>query len=338
LIGICNPLLDISAEVDLDLLQRFELQPNNAILADESKHLPLYDELTRNYSVQYIAGGSGQNSIRASQWLLKDHPNSTIFIGCIGKDANGERLKSIATDDGVHVLYQEDPVAPTGTCAVLITDRERSMVARLAAANNYKKDHFDSEPIQQAVEKARFYYGTGFFLTVSPDTLVSIGQHAAKNNKAFLTNLSAPFIVEFFWERVASIIPYADVIFGNETEFAALGRTQNWGTDLKEIAKRLSEFPKENTSRHRLVIVTQGPNPTIVVQNGQVTEYPVNRVENIVDTNGAGDSFVGGFLAAFIQDKSIPECIAAAHYTASVTIQTSGTSFKGKEPTFSFSN
>lgn len=334
LVGICNPLLDISAEVGHDLLKKYDLLPNNAILADESKHLPLYEELAQKYPVQYIAGGSGQNSMRASQWMLPNNPNTSVFIGCIGKDENGERLKSIATSDGVRVLYKEDPNTPTGTCAVLITERERSMVARLAAANLYKKDHYDSEPVQQVIQKAKVYYGTGYFLTVSPDTLLELGQHAAANNKLFSTNLSAPFIIEFFWGRLASILPYADVIFGNELEFATLGRTQNWGTDLTEIAKRLSEFTKENKLRHRLVIVTQGPNPTIVVQNGQVTEYPVTQVESIVDTNGAGDSFVGGFLAGLVLEKSIPECVAAAHYCAGVTIQTSGTSFKGKEPAF----
>jgi len=329
--------LDISAEVPVELLQKYELLPNNAILADESKHLPLYDELVANHSIQYIAGGSGQNTMRAAQWLLQSHPNSTVFIGCIGKDENGERLKGVATSEGVQVLYQEDPSAPTGICAVLITGNNRSMVARLAAANNYKKDHFDSEIVQQTIQKAQVYYGTGYFFTVSPDTLVSLGQYAAKTNKPFLTSLSAPFIVEFFWDKVAAVLPYADVVFGNETEYGALGKKLEWGTDLKEIGKKLSEYPKENTLRKRIVIITQGPDPTIVVHNGEVFEFKTLKVDNIVDTNGAGDSFVGGFLAAFVQHKPLEECISAGHYTASVTLQTSGTSFKGKDCTFEFS-
>jgi len=180
------------------------------------------------------------------------------------------------------------------------------------------------------------FYGTGYFLTVSPDTLVSLGQHAAENNKPFLTSLSAPFIVEFFWQQVTSVLPYADVVFGNETEYGTLGKVQNWGSDLKEIAKKLAEFPKLNQKRKRIVIITQGPDPTIVVQDGKVTEFPTLKVDNIVDTNGAGDSFVGGFLAAFVQEKPLEVCIAAAHYCASVTLQTSGTSFKGKDCTFQF--
>jgi len=56
-LGLCNPLLDISAEVPLEVLSKYGITLNNAILADES-HMPIFDELSTNYPVQYIAGGS----------------------------------------------------------------------------------------------------------------------------------------------------------------------------------------------------------------------------------------------------------------------------------------
>jgi adenosine kinase len=59
LLGMCNPLLDISAEVPLDLLEKYGVKLNNAILAEDS-HLPLYDEIVKDYPVQYIAGGATQ--------------------------------------------------------------------------------------------------------------------------------------------------------------------------------------------------------------------------------------------------------------------------------------
>ncbi len=44
ILGIGNPLLDISAHVDQEFLDKYGISLNNAILAEE-KHLPMYPEL-----------------------------------------------------------------------------------------------------------------------------------------------------------------------------------------------------------------------------------------------------------------------------------------------------
>jgi adenosine kinase len=44
-----------------------------------------------------------------------------------------------------------------------------------------------------------------------------ICEHADANNKLFCTNLSAPFICEFFGDRLMKAMPYVDYLFGNET-------------------------------------------------------------------------------------------------------------------------
>lgn len=48
LVGIGNPLLDISANVDDGLLQKYGLKADDAIMAEE-KHMPLYKELVEKY-------------------------------------------------------------------------------------------------------------------------------------------------------------------------------------------------------------------------------------------------------------------------------------------------
>lgn len=61
-----NPLLDISAYADEELLKKYDLKPDNAILA-EAKHRPLNEDLIENYDVDYIAGGASQNTARITQ-------------------------------------------------------------------------------------------------------------------------------------------------------------------------------------------------------------------------------------------------------------------------------
>jgi len=326
LLGIGNPLLDISASVPQEVFDKYELKPGNGILADPQKHLPLYDELEKNYPVEHIAGGAAQNAIRAAQWMLQV-PKASVYIGCIGNDKFGKTLREAAEKDGVTPHYLVDPTTPTGTCAVLIRNKERSLVANLSAANNYKKTHFDSPEIQAIVEKAKVYYSTGFFLTVSPETAIALGQTACKNNKPFLFNLSAPFLIQFFWDgKMETVLKYADIVFANEDEAATLGKKLEWGTDLTVIASKLAAYPKENKNRPRIVVFTQGAKATIVFSEGKIATYTPLYCppEEIVDTNGAGDSFVGGFLSRYVQGKPLEECVAAGHYCAYECIKGSG--------------
>ena len=56
-----------------------------------------------------------------------------------------------------------------------------------------------------------------FPLTVSPESVLAIAEHAAATNKTFTMNLSAPFLVQFFKEPMMKVFPYVDILFGNET-------------------------------------------------------------------------------------------------------------------------
>lgn len=67
--GLGNPLLDLIAHVDEAFLNKWDLKPNNAILA-EYKHAGLDQDMIDNYSIEYSAGGSVQNTLRIVEWLL----------------------------------------------------------------------------------------------------------------------------------------------------------------------------------------------------------------------------------------------------------------------------
>ena len=49
--------------------------------------------------------------------------------------------------------------------------------------------------------------------------------------------------------------------------------------------------------------------------------------EKIMDTNGAGDDFVGGFLAQYGKGESIEKCIDCGIWVSSLIIQRSGCTF-----------
>lgn len=336
LLGMGNPLLDISATVDGDFLEKYGLKPNDAILADE-KHKVLYEDLTNNHKVDYIAGGSTQNTLRVAQWLI-EKPKVAVFMGAVGKDKYSEILETKASEFGLVVKYQYHDKEPTGTCAVLITDngKARSLVANLAAANCFTTDHIEVPENNKLIQNAEYYYVSGFFLTVSPESILEVAKVALAKNRLFLMNLSAPFICEIFNKQQMQLMPYVDILFGNETEALAFAKQQNFQTeDLKEIALKVSNLPKQNANRERITIITHGDKPIILSQNGNITEFPVERLpaDKVVDTNGAGDSFVGGFLSQLIKGEPLSVCIECGVWAAQRIIQVSGCTLTGK-PSF----
>ncbi|KAK6748674.1 hypothetical protein RB195_001345 [Necator americanus] len=327
LLGCGNPLLDLQAVVGKDFLDKWNLKENDAILCDD-KHNAMFDELAEKYQVEYIPGGATQNAIRVCQWILNE-PNRATFFGAIGNDKYGHMLSSKAKEAGVNAQYQINQDVKTGTCAALINAQNRSLCAHLAAANTFTIDHM-LEPAHAAlIEKAQFYYIAGFFLTVSPPSILHVAEHSLKHEKTFLFNLAAPFISEFFFEPLKAALPYVDIIFGNEDEAAAFAKAAGFETtDLKEVALKLAAWEKKS-SKPRTVIITQGADPVIVAVGKEVSLYSVQNIpkEKIVDTNGAGDAFVGGFLSQYIQGKTIKEAIECGSYAAGEIIQKHGCTF-----------
>lgn len=50
-----------------------------------------------------------------------------------------------------------------------------------------------------------------------------------------------------------------------------------------------------------MIVFTQGADPTYVVYGTTVLKFPVQKLlpSEMVDTNGAGDAFVGGILMSY---------------------------------------
>uniref|UniRef100_A0A3P8Y5Z1 Adenosine kinase n=1 Tax=Esox lucius TaxID=8010 RepID=A0A3P8Y5Z1_ESOLU len=268
-------------------------------------------------------------------WMIQKPHKVATFFGCIGSDRFGEILKQKAEEAHVDAHYYQQTDEPTGTCAACITGDNRSLVANLAAANCYDKEkHLDLESNWDLVEKARVYYIAGFFLTVSPESILKVAKHASENNKIFGLNLSAPFISQFFKDDMMEVMPYVDILFGNETEAATFAREQGFEEtgDIAAIARWAQALPKVNQRRPRTVVFTQGRDDTVATVGEKVTMFPVLDIDqnDIVDTNGAGDAFVGGFLSELVQERPLEECIRAGHYAANVIIRRAGCTFPEK--------
>lgn len=328
-----NPLLDIQADVDAEYLAKYGLKSNDAILVESGsgdERLKIFDEIVEFKGVKFVAGGAAQNTARGIGYILGE--GQVGYFGSVGEDKFSARLLSENEAAGVISLYQVQKDISTGKCAALITGHDRSLVTDLGAANHFTPDHLEKH--WNLVESAELFYIGGFHLTVSPEAIVKLGKYAQENNKPFILNLSAPFIPQFFKAALEQVLPYTTYVIANESEAAAYAESfaiDSDKEDLVAIAKHVV-----GDSKNRTVIFTHGLEPTVVVSADAVNEYPVVPLEKskIVDTNGAGDAFAGGFVGALAQGKSLKTSVATGQWLASLSIQQVGPSYPSEKKQF----
>lgn len=117
-----------------------------------------------------------------------------------------------------------------------------------------------------------------------------------------------------------AILPWVDVLFASHRDDA---------TDL-------ARSPKICGARPRIVVVTNGRDPTLVASNDHLLSFPVEPLppDLLTDLNGAGDAFRGGFLAQFLRNKDVAAAVRAGHFAARTIIQHSASTLPDHPPTF----
>jgi len=211
----------LSSEKTTTLKCKKELPPHlrqHIQLINSIHLLNSYDDMKQKHghTLTYTAGGSGYNTLRIASWIL-DKPNVNVFMGCVGQDEYAEIIASKAEEAGLKTLFQTTCEATTATCATLLTDQNRSLVAHLGAACKFTQDYLDNFKTWSHVENSRLFYITGFFITTCFKTIMRIATFCEQNDRLFCINLSALFLTEFYKKEFAQILPYVDILFGNDS-------------------------------------------------------------------------------------------------------------------------
>ena len=178
--------------------------------------------------------------------------------------------------------------------------------------------------------------------TVTYPGLLKLAEYVYQQpEKIFCFNLSAPFVSLCYSERLAEILPLIDVLFANESEITSYAQSRSWTDD--DIRVIISKLLAESSGRkkQRLVIITQGAGPVLVgdTVNNNIHEFPAPLMDpdEIVDTNGAGDAFVAGYLSQYVNGQTLEKCIQSAIYTAQAIIRQDGCSIPPHPPQLDYS-
>ncbi|MCW4018553.1 MAG: carbohydrate kinase family protein [Candidatus Bathyarchaeota archaeon] len=95
--------------------------------------------------------------------------------------------------------------------------------------------------------------------------------------------------------------------------------------DVKSAVKAIHDFGPE------IVIVTRGAQGAVLSAQGIIQRVPAYESAQVVDPTGAGDAFIGAFLAEHIQKKELfwSACVGSA--AASLTVESVGTKIHGEK-------
>ena len=84
-------------------------------------------------------------------------------------------------------------------------------------------------------------------------------------------NLSSTSACHAFKDAMVEMLPYVDLVFGNRHEARAYAAANQLGVhDIGDIARQMARVAKVNGRRGRIVVITCGRQPTVVVENGTV--------------------------------------------------------------------
>jgi len=115
------------------------------------------------------------------------------------------------------------------------------------------------------------------------------------------------------------ILELIDVYKSSQDEIEAVTGV----ADLKAAIRAVHDFDVE------AVIVTLGAKGAVLSVEGTAYEIPAYTPNKLVDPTGAGDAFIGGFLAEYVRGKEILWCGCVGSAAASTVVEGVGPTFLG---------
>lgn len=287
-IGIGNAIVDILGRCDDAFLEKHDAPKGHMRLVDAPTIEKLYDDMGPSIE---ISGGSAANTMAGIASL----GGNAAFIGKVADDDFGKIFAHDIRAAGVE--FGSKPVAdkdPTSRSLILVTpDGERTMNTFLGIST----DIDDGEVDPEAIKASKIVYLEGYLFD-RPDAKAAFGQAveiAKSAGRQVALTLSDGFCVDRHRGEFIELIQYGvDILFANEDEIKSLYETSSFDDAAKRVAADTD-----------LTALTRSAKGSLIISKGEAIEVPVDPVENLVDTTGAGDLYAAGFLYGVSNGKDL---------------------------------
>lgn len=231
----------------------------------------------------------------------------TSFISKIGNDKNGKGILNYLTKNNVDINnIQVDQDHETGIVNVTLNDKgSASYEIKYPVA--WDKIELTEKAIETVQKSNAFIFGSlACRDNLSKNTLLSLLDDA--KYKVFDVNLRPP---HYSMDLLVELMQKADFIKCNDEEIVEI--CNYFGESLSKIDEMILFLSKRTKTDH--ICVTLGENGAVLFIEGQFyfhTGYTIN----VVDTVGAGDSFLATLIAKLKIDENQPQL--ALNYACAV--------------------
>ncbi|HOI89256.1 MAG TPA: adenosine kinase [Candidatus Rifleibacterium sp.] len=303
--AISDALTDIIVEVSDEMLQKLDLPKGNSIALNE-ENLKKLASIVNTYKPRIAPGGSPTNVIYgASNLGLK-----CAFIGCVGCDDFGYDYINNLRDNDIDT-YVSIKRGNSGLCYTLISpDGQRTFGLDFGVA----KQLYEYEILHSLIKSSEFLHFSAYEfrgdnpINVATRHAVSI---ARKAGTKISFDLGDSLVVKSSRDQIdAFLSEKIDILFANEDEARALCEGSR---DFRPLLRYTD-----------LAVIKLGSEGAVAVTpNGEI-RVSAYKVEDVKDTNGAGDNFQAGFFYGQSKKLNLETCLKIGHFLAANIIRRIG--------------
>lgn len=258
--------------------------------------------LVSNYNV--VVGGDGTNQAVTLSRL----GHSVGVCGSIGEDHFGHLAMELLHERAIDtVQVAVNPQAQTAVCLVMIgPDGERNFIVKRGACDSFTLADID----QDLCTRAKILnIGSVFtFKKLFGNDLAALLRNAQQHG--VITSADAMYdSYGIGAENMLPVLQHLDYFLPSYDEAKYLTRED----DPERMADKLLSYGVKN------VVIKLGASGCLL-KNARVQMLQPAFLAPVVDTTGAGDNFIAGFLHGVLNGWDERRCLLAASATASISI------------------
>ena len=206
---------------------------------------------------------------------------------------------------------------PTGCCNILVSpDGERTMATHIGIGSQLQPDEVSENILDNIDHMYMESYLWDHELTKK--TLKKFGEIAKSKNIEISLSLSDPFCVDRHRDELNNFIKEnVNLVFCNFDEAKMFSQSET----MADVSSFFKDYGKK-------IVMTSGAEGAYFFYNDDVRHQPSKKIENVIDTTGAGDNFAAGFLDFYLSGKSVDEALINGNTRAVEVIQQLGPRIK----------